>query len=118
MSNPMTHDLQTGAIEACIAYGEFMPSAPMDEATRQRAREQLTALLAKLRELEAEKDTQRLDFLAGEMEREADWFKRGGFYASVFRRNAPITREAIDKAMAFAEAGTAYSPTGSAGGET
>jgi hypothetical protein len=56
----MTHDLQTGAIKQCIAYcfGKMWAHRGSDyqpERVDAAATAELTVLLAKLRELEAEK---------------------------------------------------------------
>ena len=51
-------------------------------------------------------DTTRLDFLEGEQGRELDWRTNGkgdDFPRSLYRRNEPITRKAIDKAIAETE---------------
>ena len=45
-------------------------------------------------------DTDRMDWLESEMEREQAALKSGSAVPiSLFRRNLPITREAIDRAM-------------------
>ncbi len=142
---PMTHDLQTGAIEQLFDAvdasiralilangGQIFVDGPMLTAV---SREQFAALLARVRELEAEKadDTRRLDwveqtlrdrrvvnisrkYVGGQRDEAIDGSAYTvlvhGMYApcAVYYSDAASPRQAIDTAMA--------SPTGSAGGET
>lgn len=65
---------------------------------------------ARIAELEAEvaalrRDRERLDWLEGEFQREHDWMMTAQWGGnpcpkSLFRKNEPITREAIDAARA------------------
>ncbi len=64
----------------------------------QFARTEMPWLLSQL--AEARKDSERLDWLEGERERELEYLNRHGPYIpALFRMNMPITREAIDAAM-------------------
>jgi hypothetical protein len=109
-----SHDLQTGAIEELIAMAEA--STVMSRWLRlSEARAELSALLAKLRELEAEKAkvgelallvrrlVRSLRIYASDSElaeQAADYLRRNNLQGSILRQ--------YDKP----------SPTGSAGGET